>query len=55
MPAKGARREKHVAGDKSQPDSLGTLLVLRSVKWSLVWRVLSAPPWYDCLKEQSDD
>jgi hypothetical protein len=27
MPAKGARREKHVAGDKSQPDSLGTLLL----------------------------
>jgi hypothetical protein len=27
MPAKGARREKRVAGDKSQPNSLGTLLV----------------------------
>jgi integrase/recombinase XerD len=26
MPAKGARREKHVAGDMSHPQSLGTLL-----------------------------
>jgi hypothetical protein len=27
MPAKGAPCEKQVAGHKSQPDSLGTLLV----------------------------